>query len=98
MSVTLRILSRLCVAVLIVLAFGDSIDFIEFWRNPSAYGFGSEVAGFRYLSPTHFVASIVATTLGATTALVVPKLIGSEGMVLAARFGLASLVIALRYM
>jgi hypothetical protein len=98
MSATTKALTSIFLGVLLLLALGDAADLIKYWRYPSLYGFGTEVAGFRYLSSTHFVASIAVTIVGAVAALLAPKMVESSSTVLAVRGTLALLLIALRYL
>lgn len=93
----MKALTIVCLAVLALLAVGDIADLIAYLREPAAYGFGTEVAGFRYLSPVHFVGSIVATVLGAAAAFGLPLLVRGERAVLAVRLALAVVLIGLRY-
>ncbi len=93
----MKAVTIVCLGVLALLAVGDVIDLIAYLRDPAAYGFGTEVAGFRYLSPGHFVGSIIATVLGAAAALGLPLLMRGEGAVLSVRLALAVVLIGLRY-
>lgn len=93
----MKLLSGFCLAVLLLLAFGDSLDLITYSSNPSAYRFGTEVAGFRYLSSTHFIVSIIVTIIGAVTGLLVSKIVSSARVVLLVRFALIVILMALRY-
>ncbi len=93
----MKALTVACLGVLALLAIGDAIDLISYIRDPGAYGFGTEVAGFRYLSSAHFVGSIIATILGATAAFGLPMLMRRQGAVLAVRITLAVILLGLRY-
>jgi hypothetical protein len=97
MRPTMKALTVVCLGILAFLAVGDVIDLIAYLRDPAAYGFGTEVAGFRYLSPVHFVGSIISTVLGAAAAFGMPRLVRGEGTVLAIRITLVVIFIGLRY-
>ncbi|CAG0999602.1 hypothetical protein BURK2_02909 [Burkholderiales bacterium] len=97
MSAITKALTGLFLGVLLLLALGDAFDLVKYWRDPSLYGFGTEVAGFRYLSPTHFMVSIVVTIIGALSAVLAPRVISSSSAVLAVRGVLVILLLGFRY-
>jgi hypothetical protein len=98
MSAARKVLTGIFLGIVLLLALGDAFDLVEYWRHPSSYGFGTEVAGFRYLSPSHFLGSIAMTISGAVFAVLAPKFIGSSRAVISARAGVTLLLVALRYL
>jgi hypothetical protein len=61
------------VILIITLYLAVSVsDLIAYGLDPGEYHFGTEVAGFRYASPAHFVGSIIATLVIGAAALAAP--------------------------
>jgi hypothetical protein len=96
-SAATKALTGLFLGVLLLLALGDAFDLAQYWRDQGLYRFGTEVAGFRYLSPMHFVVSIVVTIIGALAAVLAPRIVSSSVAVLALRGALVILLLGLRY-
>jgi hypothetical protein len=68
----IAILNVLLILIIAVYLAASLSDLVAYGLNPSEYHFGTEVAGFRYVSPAYFVGSIIATLVIGAAALAAP--------------------------
>ena len=71
-----RVVDGLSLLVVSFLAFLCLHDLVSYFRRPSDYVFGSEVAGFKYATPTYFMGTITVSLLLAVMAFAAPRVFG----------------------
>jgi len=92
-----RVLNVAAVVAIAVLMALDLDDLLTYLHGPGDYHFGSEVAGFRYHSPRHFVGSTVVMLLIGALGLAGPLPLRSRRAVVACRVGVALGLLALSF-
>ena len=80
-----KFVNTFCLLVAVVLALLDVSDLFSYLRDPTSFVFGTEVAGFRYVSAAHFLGSIAATIIGAVVVVAIPWLVSSVPAVVVVR-------------
>lgn len=82
---TLAILNGVAILIILLFVAVDLSDLIQYVLQPGEYRFGTEVAGFRYASSTHFIASATTTLVIALVALAAPLFCKPEWLYLGIR-------------
>ena len=90
-----RLVNALCLAAAAVFAVVDLSDLVSYLREPNSYVFGTEVAGFRYVSAAHFLGAIAVTVVGAAVVVAVPWVVSSRAATVTVRVAVVAGLVAL---